>query len=156
MTFHVYCEGLTPIRPISVTHSLANLRLARAAHYILEPTKPTHINFNFGYYVPKPDSVVNYYSMVRPTGDTNVEQYLERRTAQLFVNIYKVSDPSKPHAVISAPEMLPVTELPKFILFATRERYDPKTDTLQLFRRRVNSEINEVTPYVVRDGVLHF
>ena len=49
--------------------------------------------------------------------------------------------------------MLPVTELPKFILFATHERYDPKTDTLQLFRRRVNSEINEVTPYVVRDGV---
>ena len=149
----VYCDSLMPIQPIQQNRPLIDLQLTESAHYILESSMGIPPPVSLGYFSPKPDDFVNYYSMLRPDGDSNVEQYLQRRMMQLFVNLYKVSDPFGKPVTVAAPEHLPVTELPRFILFATRARFDPKRDTLQIFRRKVNSEVNEVSPYVVREGV---
>ena len=149
----VYCDGLIPIEPIPQDRTLMDLHLIESAHYILESAVILQTSVRVGYFAPKPEEFVNYYSMLRPEGDANVKQYLERRTAQLFVNLYHVNDPYGTPVTVTAPENLPVTEMPRFIIFATHARFNPKRDTLQIFRRKANSEVNEVMPYPLRDSV---
>jgi hypothetical protein len=114
---------------------------------------PVQTHFQVTYCKPRIEEAVSYYSKVRPNGDVNVAQFLERRTAQYYIEIYRVTEPQKPRVAITAPELLLVTELPEFILFAAKEACDPKRDTFQLFRRKVNSDMNETVPYQLRPDV---
>jgi hypothetical protein len=46
-----------------------------------------------------------------------------------------------------------VTELPSLVLFATRDQFDAKRDTLQLFRQKLMEPINETVPYVIKGDI---
>jgi hypothetical protein len=88
--------------------------------------------------------------MVRPTGDSNIEQYLERKAPQLSFFVKCVTSSEGKQSLINAPEGLPVTELPELILFATNEPFESNQDTIQLFRRRVDSDLVEIMPYILK------
>jgi hypothetical protein len=143
-----------PIGPLVQNIPLQDLNLLDSASFIVEPVMPVQTHFSLAYHKPPAEEAISYYSKIRPNGDMNVAQYLERKTAQYIIEIYKVTDPESPQVKITAPEILPVTELPELILFATKETFDAKRDTFQLFRRKVNSDWSETMPYQLRPDVV--
>ena len=148
----VYIDGGAPIA-LSQTQSLLDMGITQSMHFIVESLLPVTSDFRPACYAQSPTDVINYASLIRPNGDTCVPDYLKRLYGQIKITLYRVSDPQHPVVVISAPESLQVTELPRFILFATHDTFNEKTDTLQIFRRSVDSEENEPTPYKLSSEV---
>jgi hypothetical protein len=151
--FNVYCEDYDPFKPIPHNYPLADLRLNDSNLYLLEPIVPVQPRYQFAYYKPLQEDTVSYYSKIRPNGDMTALEFLERRTPQIRIQVYRVSDPQTLITTLTAPEGMPVSELPGFLLFATRDSFDPKRDTLQLFRQKLSEPINEPTPYVIKPNV---
>jgi hypothetical protein len=148
--FNIYCEQL-PDRPLSQAVPLAEIGITECASYIAEAIMVSPTPYQPGFRNPKPEKAITYYAMVRPGGDLTAGEYLERKRPQLQITLRRVGESDRPRATVAVPEGLPVTELPEFVLFATREKFDANQDTLQLFRRRVDSDLNEVMPYVLRN-----
>jgi hypothetical protein len=151
--FQVYCEAVHPLSPIPQSIGLIDLGLSDAAVFLFEPVIPIQTRFQFSYFKAPKDDVVNYYTKVRPQGDMTATEYLERRGNQLRIQVCRVADPERPVVTISVPEVLAVTELPDFILFATKDMFDAKRDTFQLFRQKVNDVVNEAMPYPLKPDV---
>jgi hypothetical protein len=151
--FNVYCESYDLFKPVPHNYSLSDLGLVEGEVWLLEPIVPVQPRYQFVYYKPPPDEVVSYCSKIRPGGDTTALEYLERRAPQIKIEVFRVSDPQTPVVTISGGELMPVTELPGLVLYATRDPFDAKRDTLQLFRQRLNEPINEPTPYVIKPDV---
>jgi hypothetical protein len=151
--FNVYSEAYDTFKPIPHNYPLADLGLGDGVIFLLEPVVPVQTRYQFAYYKPRQESTVSYYSKVRPNGDMTAIEYLERRTPQISIDVYRVSDLDAPVVTITAPELMAVTELPGLVLFATRDPFDMKRDTLQLFRQKLTEEVNEPTPYVVKPDV---
>jgi hypothetical protein len=91
--------------------------------------------------------------MFRPEGDLNAGHYVERQLPQLVIDVARVDQPLIVLFRISAPEQLQMTEMPSFIAFAAGESFDSNRDTVQIFRRRLRSDENEVIPIAVRSDV---
>jgi hypothetical protein len=148
--FNVYCETFWPITPLSQNVPLIDLGIDESASFIVESLVPVQTHYQPGYCKPKPEEIISYYLKARPSGELNVGQYLERKFPQLKIDIFHVSNTADPRVTVSAPETLVVTELPDFILFATKEIFDSKHDTIQIFRRKFDSDSNEIMPYVLK------
>jgi hypothetical protein len=69
------------------------------------------------------------------------------------IDVYSVSDTEKPVVTVSVPESMSLTELPDMILFATKELFDQKRDSLQIFRRQINSDVNDPVPFQIKPNV---
>jgi ubiquitin C-terminal hydrolase len=151
--FNVYCEDYDMTKPIPQNYALGDLGLTNGAVFLLEPVVPVQSRYQFAYYTPPPEETVSYYSKLRPNGDMSVAEYLERHGPQVAIEIFRVADVEAPVVRITAPELMQVTELPGLLLFATREQFDPKRDTLQIFRQKLNEPINEPIPYVMKPDV---
>jgi hypothetical protein len=151
--FYVYCEAIHPLSPIPQLIGLIDLGLTDAAVFLFEPVIPIQTRFQFSYFKAPKDDLVSYYTKVRPQGDMTATEYLERRGNQLRIQVCQVADPERAVVTISAPEVLAVTELPDFIMFATKEMFDAKRDTFQLFRQKVNDVVNEAMPYPLKPDV---
>jgi len=149
----VYCEGVAPIAPIPLHHSMTALGLVESRHFIMETGVAAPGPLRVDDVALAPGETVSYCSMIRPGGEASVAQYLERITEQLLINVYRVGDPLHAAVTVSAPGILAVTELPRFLLFATRDAFDHKADTIQVFRRKVESDLKEVMRYTFRGGV---
>jgi hypothetical protein len=54
---------------------------------------------------------------------------------------------------VSAAELLAVMELPSFVLFARRDPFDPKRDSVQLFRQKLDEDINDPVLYMLHPDV---
>jgi hypothetical protein len=148
--FNVYCDLVHPFHPMSQAVSLLDLGINESAAFVLESGIPVQSRYQTEYWKEKADDAVSYYSKVRPNVDLTASQYLEQRATQYRIKLYRVSDPTHPVVTITGPEDLPVTELPDFVVFAAKETFDPKQDTLQLFRRKFGEDINEVSSYALR------
>jgi ubiquitin C-terminal hydrolase len=148
--FNVYCDKVHPCQPISQGMALIDLGINNSASFVLEAGIHIQTRYQVEYCKPKPDDSVSYYSKIRANDDLTAAEYLEQRTPQYRIQIYRVADQRSPVVTITAPEHLPVTELPDFILFATKDNCDAKRDTFQLFRRQFEENTNEVLPYVLR------
>jgi hypothetical protein len=153
LMFHVYCEAVQLQAPIPQNVALVDMGLSDAAVFLFEPVVPIQTRCQFPYFKQPKDEAVNYYSKLRPQGDITAAEYLERKVGQLRIHVLRVTDPETVVTTIAAPETLPVTELPDFILFATNEVFDPKRDTFQLFRQKVNDTVNETLPYALKPDV---
>jgi hypothetical protein len=151
--FHVYCEAIQPLAPIPQSVALADMGLSDAVVFLFEPVVPIQTRYQFPYFKQPKDEAVSYYSKVRPQGDMTASEHLERKAGQLRIQVFRVTDPETVVTTIAAPETLPVTELPDFILFATKELFDAKRDTFQLFRHKVNDTANETLPYTLKPDV---
>jgi hypothetical protein len=148
--FNVYCEDYDITKPIPHNYPLTDLHLENGQLYLLEPIVPVQARYQFTYYKPRQEETVSYYSKIRPNGDMTALEYLERRSPQIRIEVYRVSDPQTLVITLTAPDVMPVTELPGLLLFATRDAFDMKRDTLQLFRQKLTEPVNEPTPYLLR------
>jgi hypothetical protein len=151
--FNVYCDKWSTAQPIAQNAPLCNLGITEAAFFLFESLVPVQTHFPFEYRDPMQKTAVSYYSKVRPNGDSNALQYLERRSPQYQLAVYRVSDPSHRLAIITRPQAMPVTDLPGLILFAVKEPFDPERDTIQIFRRKINADITDLMPYPLRCDV---
>jgi hypothetical protein len=151
--FNVYCEMYDLFKPIPHNYPLADLGLGDGAVFLLEPVVPVQARYQFAYYKPRQEATVSYYAKARPNGDMTALEYLERRAPQVAIEVYRVSDPETLVVTVTVPELLAVTELPGLVLFATREQFDAKRDTLQIFRQKLSEPVNDPAPYVVKPYV---
>jgi hypothetical protein len=148
--FNVFCENIHPYQPISQSVALIDLGISESVFLILEAGVHVQTRFQVDYFKPADDNAVSYYSKLRPAGDKTAPEYLERRMPQYRIQVFRVSDHRFPVVTITAPEDLSVVELPDFILFATKDKCDPKRDTFQLFRQALDEDRNEIMPFVLR------
>jgi ubiquitin C-terminal hydrolase len=151
--FNVYCETYDLFKPVPHNYPLSDLGLDDGVLFLLEPVVPVQPRYQFTYYKPRQETTVSYYSKIRPNGDMNALEYLERKSPQIAIQVSRVSDPEVIVVTITAPELLAVTELPGLLLFATRDAFDNKRDTLQVFRQKLTEPINETTPYALKPDV---
>jgi hypothetical protein len=138
-------------RPIPDHIPLTRLGIIEGGIYLVEATVPVEPRFNFVCYRQPPDEIISHWSRLRPQGDTCAIEYLERRGPQISMDLFHVCNPTKRVAVISGPEMMPVTELPPLVMYAAREPLTGR-DTLQLFRQRT-ALVNERLPYEIKRGI---
>jgi hypothetical protein len=151
--FNVYCESYDLFKPIPHNYPLTDLGLIDSDVFLLEPIVPVQTRYQFAYFKPKQEGIVYYYSKVRPNGDMTAVEYLERKTPQIAIEVYRVCDPGTLVVTIKAPELMVVTELPGFVLFAAKEHFDVNRDTIQLFRQKPNEDTNELVPYGLKSDV---
>jgi hypothetical protein len=151
--FNVYCESYDHFKPIPHNYPLTDLGIGDGDVFLLEPVVPVQARYQFAYFKPRMETTVSYYSKIRPNGDMTAMDYLERHSPQITVEVFRVSDLDALVVTMTAPELMPVVELPGLILFATRDQFDLKRDTLQIFRQKLNEEENEPTPYIPKPDV---
>jgi hypothetical protein len=156
--FNVYCEQWSLTQPMAQNIPLWDLGIGESAVFLFESLVPVQTHFPFEYLKPAPETTTNYYAKVRPGGDLNAAQYLERKLPQYEIGVFRLSDPAQQVATISGPEAMPVTEIPELILLAVKDAFDPKRDTMQVFRRRVNGDGNDLVASPLRPDILlkHF
>jgi hypothetical protein len=155
IAFNIYCEGREPIAPISQATPLRDLGITGSASFMVEAPGVVETFYGFDRLpqLPPDPMVVSYFTKVKPSGDTSLAQYLERKRPQLHVEIFMAADRRRPRVSVRAPETLCVTELPGLILFATKDKFNPEKDTFQMFRRQIRSDLNEIMPYLPRPDV---
>jgi hypothetical protein len=150
MAFNVYCEAVHPFQPVHQGLALLDLGIPDSAVFVFEPVVPIQVRFAFGYCKPPADDAISYYTKFRQRTDLSAAEFFERRFGQLRINVCRFPDAERVVCTVTAPETLPVAELPEFLVFAAKENFDAARDTFQLFRQKVGELESEVVPYPLK------
>jgi hypothetical protein len=105
--FNVDCEAYDLFKPIPHNNPLADLGLINSDCYLLEPTVPVQAHYQFASYKPRQEETISHYSTVR-------------RTLQLTMEVYRVSDPETLVVTISRPAWLSFVCNPGAVWFQAR------------------------------------
>ncbi|OHT11309.1 hypothetical protein TRFO_19290 [Tritrichomonas foetus] len=161
---NVYYDGLGFSKKITdIEQSLLYYQINDSSSILFEPYDQSFMPTSFKIESCTQHHIcINYYSMLRPYGDKNAEEYLERQKCQLAIDFCQVTEPNTVVVTCVAPETMIVTELPQLILFALNEQQhsninlntNATTNTVvQVFRRQTNSDLPEIMPYHLRNDI---